>query len=148
MRNTAGWTPGAPQALKHLGVAAVPRARLWASNDGAIGELGLRVLAASGDRTDAPVLMSALHRAFDDASLWCFAEIPAQGLGRLQIAESVPLLSAAWERTVHSHARGDFLTALHNCAPQTAEAAVAEGLDDCEPTVRKIARAIAGVAHS
>jgi hypothetical protein len=142
LRNRAGWIPGAPQALHHFGAAVVPRARLWLSGEDAMAELGLRVLAAHGDHADIPVLMSALHRAINDDDLWCFAEIPAQGLGRLRAAESVPLLHAAWEKSVHSHARGPFLTALRSCAPQVTEAVADEGLDDCEPTVRKIAHAI------
>ncbi|GAA2016438.1 hypothetical protein GCM10009839_10020 [Catenulispora yoronensis] len=159
LRNPAGWIPGAPQALEHLGTLAVPRARGWlagagagagdspsdvAPSDVAMTELGLRVLATSGDLTDAPVLLSALTGAFDDDDQWCFAEIPAQGLGRLQVAEAAPLLVAAWEQSVHSRARGSFLTALESCAPRSSqvEALADEGLDDCEPTVQQLARTI------
>jgi hypothetical protein len=141
LRNPAGWLPGASQALRALGAAAVPRARTWLSAGVApLAELGLHVVAGSGDQTDVPDLMSALRRAFDDDDLWCFAEIPAEGLGRLQVAEAAPLVSAAWEKTVHSYARGPFLTALRGCAPQAAEALAEEGLRDCEPTVQEIAR--------
>ncbi|WP_344661294.1 hypothetical protein [Catenulispora subtropica] len=141
LHNPAGWIPGAPQALGHLGAAAVPRARLWLSRQDVTAELGLRVLAGSGDYTDVPVLVAALRNALDDES-WCFAEIPAEGLGRLQVSEALPLLSAAWEQTAHSYARGPFLTALHRCVPEAAQttAAADEGLSDCEPTVREIAQ--------
>ena len=138
-RDPTGWIPGASQALEHLGPAAVPRARLWLSRDDTLAGLGLRVLAGSGGHTDVPKLMSALRSAFDDDDLWCFAEIPAKGLGRLQVTEAAPLLHAAWERTVHSRARAPFLTALRACEPRGAQALAQEGLSDCEHTVRSIA---------
>jgi hypothetical protein len=143
LRNPAGWIPGAPQALKLLGAAAVPRARRWLSGDDTMAELGIRVLATSGDHTDVPNLMTALRRALDNGE-WCSAEIPAEGLGRLQVAEAAPVLHAAWQMTTHSYARGPFLRALQGCAPQLAEALADEGLDDCEPTVQEAARAISG----
>lgn len=142
LRTMAGWIPGARQALKHLGAAAVPRARQWLSGDDLLAALGLRVLADAGDRRDVPGLISALERAFNDDDLWCAAETPAEGLGRLQVAEAAPLLLAAWEKSVHSFARRRFLPALHSCAPRVAESVAAEGLDDCEPSVRDIAREI------
>lgn len=142
LRNTADWIPGAPQALKHLGAAAVPRARRWLSDDATMAAFGIRVLAADGDRHDVPALISALERAFHDDDLWCAAETPAEGLGRLRIAEAAPLLLAAWEKTIHSYARRRLLPALHRCAPQVGEAVAVEGLDDCESTVRDIARGI------
>jgi hypothetical protein len=140
LRNEAGWIPGAVQALEHLGTAAVPRARIWAGGDYPLSELGIRVLAASGDHSDVPVLMAALSQAFDDADQWCAAEDPAQGLGRLRIAEAAPLLTAAWDATVHSHAREAFLAALRDCAPHAVETLAEEGLDDCEPRVRELAQ--------
>ena len=127
LRNAAGWPPGAARALEHLGTAAVPRARGWVSGGHPLAELGIRVLAASGDDTDVPVLLAALGQAFDDDDRWCSAEIPARGLGRLRVAAAAPLLVSAWQATVHSYARRDFLTALRGCAPHAAQALGEEG---------------------
>lgn len=155
LRNPAGWLPGASAALEHLGTDAVSRARGWVSGSPPLAELGIKVLAAHGDHTDIPALMAALTRAFDNADLWCAAERPAEGLGRLRVAEAAPLLIAAWETTVHSYGRKAFLTALHDCAPHAAEAAefvkaveaikaiAEEGLDDCESGVREVVRGMA-----
>lgn len=144
LRNAAGYLPGSGKALGDLGTAAVPRARGWLSGDESMRRLGVGVLAASGDHTDVPVLMAALRLAFEDDDEWCAAESPAEGLGRLQVAEAAPLLLEAWERTVHSYARGSFLNAMQGCAPQLAETLADEGLDDCESAVRGASRAITG----
>ena len=141
LRNSAGAMPGAARALKHLGAPAVPRARLWMS-DPAMAPLAIDVLAALGDQPDVPALTAEFQRAFDDDDLWWHAETPAEGLGRLRVSEAAPLLRAGWERTVHSHARAPFLTALHRCAPADAQDLADEGRDDCEPAVREVAAAI------
>ncbi|MFI9550237.1 hypothetical protein [Nonomuraea endophytica] len=143
LRNAAGWIPGIPQALHHLGPAALPRARTWiAGDDNTLVELGERVVAEVGDRSDAPALLVALHRA-TAAGNWCAAELPARGLGRLKIREAATELMAAWEGTVHSLAREAFLEGLQGCAPHEADAVAVEGLDDCEPAVQE--RACEGV---
>lgn len=137
LRNAAGWLPGIPQALRHLGPGALPRARTWiGSGDDTLVAFGERVVAEVGDRGDAPVLLAALHRAVV-AGEWCAAEVPARGLGRLRIHEAASELMAAWEGTVHSLAREAFLDGLRGCAPHEAEAVMVEGLDDCEPTVQQ-----------
>nr|WP_062339264.1 hypothetical protein [Herbidospora sakaeratensis] len=137
LRNAAGWLPGIPQALHHLGRDALPRARTWiGSGDDTLVAFGERVVAEVGDRGDAPALLAALHRTVA-AGEWCAAEVPARGLGRLGIQEAASELMAAWEGTLHSLAREAFLDGLRGCAPREAEALVVEGLDDCEPTVRR-----------
>ena len=142
MRNSAGWIPGMPQALSRLGPAAVPRARTWVMGGAPLAELGLRVLAEHGDPADVPVLLTALRRAISEEA-WCFAEIPAQGLGRLRAADAADDLVSAWRTTAHSRARTDFLAALHECAPGRAESFAEEGLHDCESSVQQLACAIA-----
>ncbi len=140
LRNAAGWIPGMPQALHHLGPAAVPRARawVWGCGDSTLAGFGIRVLAERGDDSDVPALLSALHRdvAGED---WCSAEIPARGLGRLKASQAARGLAAAWESTVHSLAREAFLEGLQGCAPRIAESFAEEGLYDCEPSVQRLA---------
>ncbi|MFI6291235.1 hypothetical protein ACIBEJ_06580 [Nonomuraea sp. NPDC050790] len=64
LRNAAGWLPGIPQALRHLGPAALPPARTWiGSGDDILVGFGERVVAEVGDRSDAPVLLAALRRS-------------------------------------------------------------------------------------
>lgn len=138
LRNAAGWIPGMPQALHHLGTAAVPRARAWATGDGILAELGVRVLAEHGDDSDVAALLSALRHDLDDGN-WCSAEIPARGLGRLQARHAADDLAAAWESTVHSLARQAFLDGLRGCAPEIAELFAEEGLWDCESAVQLVA---------
>jgi hypothetical protein len=139
LRNAAEWIPGIPQALRHFGPKALPHARAWIeSGDDTLVAFGNCVIAEVGDRGDAPVLLASLHRCVA-AGEWCAAEVPARGLGRLEIHEAAGELMAAWEGTVHSYAREAFLQGLRGCAPRApATAAVAiEGLDDCEPAVRQ-----------
>ena len=79
LRNAAGWLPGIPQALHHLGPDALPRARTWiGSGDDTLVAFGERVVAEVGDQGDAPVLLAALHRTVV-AGEWCAAEVPARG---------------------------------------------------------------------
>ncbi|MFG6202533.1 hypothetical protein [Nonomuraea sp. JJY05] len=139
LRNAAGWIPGMPQALRHLGTGALPQARAWiGSGDDTLAEFGERVLAEVGDRSDAPVLLAALRRALATEE-WCAAELPARAMGRLGVREAVDELVALWEGTVHSLAREAFLVGLQGCAPQEAALVTIEGLDDCEPTVQQAA---------
>ncbi|WP_156325923.1 hypothetical protein [Nonomuraea sp. SBT364] len=139
LRNAAGWTPGVPQALRHLGTVALPQARAWVgSGDDTLVAFGEGVLAEVGDRSDAPVLLAALRRAFASEE-WCAAELPARALGRLGVREAADELVALWESTVHSLAREAFLAGLQGCAPQEAARIAIEGLDDCEPTVQQAA---------
>jgi hypothetical protein len=138
LRNAAGWIPGMPRALHHLGPAAIPRARLWISADSTLARFGERVLAEYGDTADIPVLHTALQSAMADGD-WCGAETPARGLGRLHAARATPDLISAWQMTVHSRARADYLQGLQGCAPQTAEPFTEEGLFDCESLVQRLA---------
>jgi hypothetical protein len=138
LRNAAGWIPGMPQALHHLGTAAVPRARVWITGEGILAELGARVLAEHGNDSDVPALLSALCHDLDDEN-WCSAEIPARGLGRLHARHAADDLAAAWENTAHSLARQAFLDGLRGCAPEIAEPFAEEGLWDCESSVRQFA---------
>ncbi|MFH9353507.1 hypothetical protein [Kitasatospora sp. NPDC017646] len=143
LRNAAGWTPGMPQALNHLGAAAVARARTWTrSGDATLEQLAVGVLSDFGDRDDYPYLLNELTSA-TAAGAWCAAESPAKGLGRLRIAEATDALVHAWETTVHSYAREAFLEGLRGCAPDTADNYAVEGLDDCEPCVQQAASAAA-----
>ncbi|MFG1811606.1 hypothetical protein [Streptomyces sp. NPDC049040] len=142
LRNAAGWAPGMPQALRHLGKAAVPRARAWtASGDTTLNALGVGVLAGFGDRDDGRHLLEALTAAAT-AGDWCAMETPARGLGRLRVAEATGALVGAWETTVHSAARGAVLQGLLGCAPEAAEGFAVEALDDCEPDVQRQACAV------
>ncbi|MFL6114502.1 MAG: hypothetical protein ACJ786_24585 [Catenulispora sp.] len=137
LRNTAGWIPGVPHALRHFGPEALPHARTWiGSDDDTLTAFGERVVAEFGNRGDAAVLLSALHRTVS-AGEWCAAEIPARGLGRLGVREAADELMAAWEGTVHSLAREAFLYGLRECAPDEVGAVAVEGLFDCEPTVQR-----------
>jgi hypothetical protein len=140
LRNAAGWIPGMPQALHHLGPAAIPRARAWTRDggDSTLAGFGTRVLAECGDDSDIPALLSALHRDIADAD-WCSAEIPARGLGRLEAGQAASDLAAAWQSTVHSLAREAFLRGLQGCAPRIAGSFAEEGLYDCEPSVQRLA---------
>jgi len=143
LRNAAGWTPGMPQALHHLGTAAVARARTWAhSSDTTLEDLAVGVLSEFGDRDDGPYLLTELTTA-TAAGSWCAAESPARGLGRLRIPEATDALVDAWEATVHSYAREAFLEGLRGCAPDLVDGYAVEGLDDCEPCVQEAAVAIA-----
>lgn len=142
IRNAAGGIPGISRALDHLGSAAVPRARTWIAGGNPLAELSVRVLAGHGDLGDVPALLAALRGALADES-WCLAELPARGLGRLRAVEATEVLVSAWEVTTHSLARKDFLAALQQCAPSTAESFTEEGLYDCEPPVQELACATA-----
>ncbi|MER7579551.1 hypothetical protein [Kitasatospora sp. NPDC097691] len=143
LRNAAGWTPGIPQALHHLGTAAVARARTWAdSGDRTLEHLALGVLSAFGDHDDGPYLLHALTTAAA-AGEWCMTEEPARGVGRLRLAEATDALVHVWETTVHSYAREAVHEGLRGCAPDTAGGFTVEGLDDCEPLVRQAAAAVA-----
>nr|WSX72496.1 hypothetical protein OH826_00585 [Streptomyces sp. NBC_00899]WSX81435.1 hypothetical protein OH826_50910 [Streptomyces sp. NBC_00899] len=143
LRNPAGWTPGMPQALHHLGNAAVPRARIWAAgSDRTLNELALTVLAEFGDPDDGPYLLDALT-ADATAGAWCAMETPARGLGRLRVAQAADALAHAWEATVHSSARAAVLQGLLGCAPTAANGYAVEALDDCEPAVQRQACAAA-----
>ncbi|WP_157518673.1 hypothetical protein [Herbidospora mongoliensis] len=64
LRNAAGWLPGIPQALHHLGPDALPHARTWiGSGDATLVAFGERGVAEVGDRGDAPMLLATLHRS-------------------------------------------------------------------------------------
>jgi hypothetical protein len=93
LRNGAGWTPGMPRALEHLGGRAVDAARAWVDGgDTTLARLGSGVLAAHGDRSDAPTLSNAVTRAAQAGS-WCALESPARGLGRIGHRDAADLLA-------------------------------------------------------
>lgn len=139
LRNGAGWTPGIATALRHLGAAAIVRARTWIdSADPTLETLGFGVLADFGSRDDAPHLLRALTAAAD-ADEWCAAEDPARGLGRIGFAGAADALRHIWEITVHSQSRQAILDGIAGCAPGAVAAYAQEGLDDCEPQVQRAA---------
>jgi hypothetical protein len=139
LRNGAGWTPGMPRALEHLGDKAVAAARIWVDGgDTTLAELGIGILATHGDRSDAPTLSNAITRAAQSGA-WCATESPARGLGRIGYRDAADLLRHMWEVTEHSVSRHAILEGLAGCAPSAAEACASEGLDDCEPLVQRTA---------
>ncbi|GAA2156581.1 hypothetical protein GCM10009760_57720 [Kitasatospora kazusensis] len=140
LRNAAGGTPGIAQALRHLGSAAVPRARAWSvSGDDFLEWLAVEVLSGCGESEDSPYLLNAFTTAAAEGS-WCATESPAKGLGRLRIAGATDVLVHAWESTVHSYAREALLEGLRGCAPQpVADGFTEEAIDDCEPRVQEAA---------
>ncbi|MFF5259728.1 hypothetical protein ACFY4C_12340 [Actinomadura viridis] len=139
VRTAYGALPGLGRALRGLGAAAVPWARVWVAGDDAVlAEHGVEVLAEHGDRCDVPVLMEALTRAVR-AGEWCGTEAPARGLGRLGVSEAAPVLRDLWARVPHSYARADILAGLCGAVPGRAGEYAGEGLSDCEPRVRVLA---------
>ncbi|MFF3071387.1 hypothetical protein [Kitasatospora sp. NPDC057936] len=140
LRNAAGYAPGIARGLRHLGGAAVTRARAWAgSGDDTLRQLAVTVLSEFGEPEDGPYLLDVLIKAIDEGE-WCAAESPARGLGRLGAAGATGVLVHAWESTIHSYAREAFLEGLRGCAPvATADDFTEEGLDDCEPGVQNAA---------
>jgi hypothetical protein len=134
-----GNLPGLGPALRALGELVVPRARSWVSGGGDfLADHGIDVLAAHGDDSDVEVLLAWLDAAVQEDD-WCAVEPLARGLGRLRVAVAAPVLLAAWRDTPHSCARADLLTGLCGAAPEAARPLLDEGLDDCEPEVRRIA---------
>ncbi|MEV8325744.1 hypothetical protein [Kitasatospora sp. NPDC056731] len=142
LRNAAGGTPGIAQALRHLGSAAIPRARAWTgSGDDFLEWLAVEVLSGFGEAEDGPYLLKTLTTAAAEGA-WCATESPAKGLGRLRVAGATDALVHAWESTIHSYAREALLEGLRGCAPEAvADGFTEEGLDDCEPHVQEAARA-------
>lgn len=139
LRNSHGRLPGLARALRALGAPATPRARAWVSggDDVLVGH-GLAILAEHGDRGDVDVLLAHLTAAVR-AGDWSGTAGVAGGLGRLRVAAAAPALLTAWRETSHSSARTDVLVGLLGAEPGAARACLDEGLDDCEPGVRRIA---------
>jgi hypothetical protein len=138
IRNSRGGLPGLTQALNELGGVAVKRARSWVSGgDDVLVAHGIAILAEHGDQRDVDVLLARLIAAVRGGD-WCATEQPARGLGRLQATAAAPMLLTAWRDTSHSYARADILIGLQGAAPQAAQECLGEGLDDCEPDVRRI----------
>lgn len=135
-RTSFGTIPGLARAIDQLGSLAVDRARAWVGGpDGFLADTAMGVLAQYGTELDAPTLLDSEERACEQG-WWYHVETCARGLGRLKWSPAVPHLVHAWEVTAHSHARHDLLTALQTINPQTAEEFAAEGLHDCESSVR------------
>ncbi|GAA3956305.1 hypothetical protein GCM10023085_43590 [Actinomadura viridis] len=148
VRTAHGSLPWLARALRELGAAAVPRARVWvAGDDQLLAEHGVEVLAEHGDRGDVPVLMEALTGAVR-AGEWCGTEAPARGLGRLGVAEAAPVLRDLWASVPHSYARADILVGLRGVVPREAGGYVGEAFGDCEPRVRLLACGTASGAEA
>lgn len=135
----SGAIPSIAAALRGLGEAAVGRAREWAAGtDPGLRRLAVDVLAAGGDGTDVPVLMSAFTTALADDD-WCGLETPAKGLGRLAVVDAADLLVQAWESMAHSYGRAALFQGLTGCLPAALDPFAVEGLDDCEAAVQEMA---------
>ncbi len=138
-RNHFGAVPGLSRALLALGPAALPRARAWLTGpDTLLHPFASDVLAAHGQPRDAPALLTTFLSACNDDN-WYLTETCADGLGRLRHRPAVDALRAAWEHTLHSHARVTFLTALLTITSEDADELTDEGLHDCETQVRALA---------
>jgi hypothetical protein len=123
-------------ALRELGPAAVPRARVWADDRPCYAGVAIRILARHGTEGDIPTLLNAAQRAVDSGD-WGAAAAPLEGLGRLRTRAALPLLRTAWTRTEYSYLRPRLLTALHAIAPAAAAPYAIEALWDCEEAARR-----------
>lgn len=126
------------RAVRDLGPAALPRARVWAAERRSYQDVAVDVLAAHGTEADAPPLLEALQVALDEED-WDLAAVPADGLGRLRSRPAIPLLLYGWEESASSGLRANFLGALTKIDPYVAEPYLVEALWDCEDGTRRIA---------
>lgn len=136
LRNSYGTIPGLDRALAALGPKVLPRARLWVKvDDEFLRFLAGRLLANLGLATDGPALLNLFDAAVDEGD-WLATEQLAVGLGRIGESTAVPLLTRAWDETLHSHARADYLRSLVALGADALPALYAEAVDDCESEVR------------
>ncbi len=80
-------------------------------------------------------MVGLLNAAVDDGD-WLSTEDLAAGLSRVGEAAAVPVLTRAWSRTLHSHARAAYLRSLTVLRADGLAKLYAEAVDDCESEVR------------
>lgn len=124
------------RALRDLGPAALPRARMWATSE--ISDIGVDVLATHGTDEDVPLLMAALMEVLDDGN-WGAAVTPVAGLGRLKARPALPALLHVWDESAYAALRRRTLHALREIAPEVSEPYLIEALWDCESGSRLLA---------
>jgi hypothetical protein len=128
--------------VEQLGVLAVPAARRWTGTaDHPLAWAGMWTLAAHGDATDVPALITGFDRLDARPDHRCGYHDLARGLARIggpAAAAAVPRLHRLWF-SPHSYERAAYLQALVALDPPSARRKLAEGLRDCEADVRLLA---------
>ncbi|GAA2097987.1 hypothetical protein GCM10009801_68710 [Streptomyces albiaxialis] len=127
------------------GLAALERARLWASApEGALPDgltaVAAETLACRGGQRDADAVLAALRRTVrlsgpDSAGLWPLVD----GAGRLTIACAAPVLRHIYRETASSQLRGRTARALAATDPSFPAGFAIECLWDCEESTREVA---------
>lgn len=140
LRGAACAVPGLRVPVVGLGVAALPRARVWLDGESPwLRDLGRAVVCAHGGPEAAPRLLTWFDQAVAD-SAWCDTEQLADGLARLGHRPATPSILRAWAVTEHSFARRHYLPALVLLDAPGLARVLAEAVDDCESAVRDVAR--------
>ncbi|OMI36092.1 hypothetical protein SPAR_27921, partial [Streptomyces sparsogenes DSM 40356] len=139
---------GALAAFERMrSVAALDRARLWATRPDALGAAAAAMLACRGGHYDAPLVLSALRATVrgegpDAQALWTLVD----GAGRLRIACAAPVLRHIYRETASSHLRGRAARALAATDPSFGAGFAVECLWDCEESTRELAARHAATA--
>jgi hypothetical protein len=128
---------GVVSALRHFATDQVlARARRWVREDSHCADVGVWILAESGDASDAPVILADLESCLAEQE-WTGAVSPVEAVGRLGLTAAAPLLIQAWSESEYSYLRPRVLTSLIDIQPETAAGFAAEGLWDCEELTRE-----------
>jgi hypothetical protein len=134
--------PGGPgsaalSALRKFATDEVlTRARQWVRDGSDRAEVGVWILAESGDASDAPVILADLESCLAEQE-WGGAVAPVEAVGRLGLTAAAPLAIRAWNESAYSYLRPRVLTSLITIQPETAAVFATEGLWDCEELTRQ-----------
>ncbi|WP_127508793.1 hypothetical protein [Actinoplanes solisilvae] len=129
-------------ALSLLGPQALPTARRWAATpQHPMRWSAQRLLAAHGDETDVPALLTAWDWLDSRPENRCGYDTLATGLARIGGDDArtiVPRLHRLWF-SPHSYERAAYLRAALALDPEHVAPRLFEGLWDCEADVRRVA---------
>ncbi|GAA2581742.1 hypothetical protein GCM10010435_68970 [Winogradskya consettensis] len=127
------------RSLELLGARAVPFARSWvAQPDHPLRGGAVDVLARHGDESDLSIIVAEWDRLDDLPDFRCGYDTLAAGVARIGARAAVPRLRKLWY-SPHSYERAAYLRALNVLDPVVAGPFLAEGLWDCESSVRLLA---------
>jgi hypothetical protein len=112
------------------------RSRQWVREDRDYADVGVWILAESGDVSDAPVILADLESCLTERE-WSGAVAAVEAVGRLGLTAAAPLLIQAWNESAYSYLRPRVLTSLIAIQPEAAAVFATEGRWDCEELTRE-----------